>query len=117
MHICLDIGNLDICPLVFLLRLENLLLERGSSPLGDLNLFHLGRELVLLVVDVGPRKLPFELLDLGVLVTQGLCLRQPDHRGFPDVFEIWDNLLLLCAHALRCREVLTDRIVFLLKLL
>lgn len=115
LHLSLDLGDSKVRLLVFLFRLANLLVECGSSPLGDFNLFHLGRELILLFVDVGPRKLPFELLDLGVLIAQRLCLGEPDHRGLPEVLEIRDNLLLFGAHALRCREVLADRFVLLLK--
>jgi len=115
LHLHLDFCNTDVRLLVFLFRLANLLIERGSPPLGDFNLFHLGCELIFLLVDVGPRKLPFELLNLGMLVAQRLCLGESDHRSLPEVFEIRNNILLLRAHALRCREVLADRVVLLLK--
>ena len=95
LHLRLNFGNTGVRILIFLFRLANFLIECGSSPLDNFNFFHLIRELILLLMNVGPRKLPFELLRLGVLVAQRLRLGEPDHSEFPDAFEIRDDLLLL----------------------
>jgi len=115
LHLRLDFSNTYIRLLVFLVRLADFLIESRSSPLDGINLFHLGREFILLLVDVGPCKLPFERLDLGMLVAQRLCLSESNHRCLPEVFEIRDNLLLLCTYTFRCREVLADCVILLLK--
>jgi len=117
LHLCLDFDNTDVRRLMFLFRFANFPIEFGTSPLGNFKIFHLGCELILLLVDVGPRKFAFEHFYPGVLVPQRFCLGEPDHCGFPDVFEIRYDLPLLRTNALRCREVLTDRVVLLLKLL
>ena len=117
LYLRLDFGDTGVRTLIFLFRLAKFLIECGSSPLDIFNFHHLIRELILLLVNVGPRKLRFELLHLAVLVAQRLCLGEPNHSEFPDAFEIRDDLLLLQAHALRRCEVLADRVVLFLKLL